>query len=96
MRGSRDELDRLAGATYAPPAMFQVPSGFAYRKKGGRREYVRVILGADGIARRFPKEGAGILTSLTEADALMELPEDMTDLVPGQPAPCVPLGLLYV
>ena len=92
----RPLLDRLAGATYAPPAMFQVPSGFAYRKKGGRREYVRVILGADGIARRFPKEGAGILTSLTEADALMELPEDMTDLVPGQPAPCVPLGLLYV
>jgi molybdopterin molybdotransferase len=91
----RPLFDRLAGAVYVPPPQFAVASGFAYRKKAGRREYVRVQIGADGIARRYPKEGAGILTSLTESDALMELPEEMTTLSPGDFAPCTPLGLLH-
>ena len=91
----RPLLDRLAGAEYVPPLRFSAPSGFAYRKRLGRREYVRVRLGDDGIARRFPKEGAGIITSLTQSDALMELPEDMTELAPGDMAPCIPLALLH-
>jgi molybdopterin molybdotransferase len=91
----RPLFDRLAGANYVPPAQFAVASGFAYRKKSGRREYVRVQIGADGIARRYPKEGAGVLTSLTESDAVMELPEEMTALAVGEFAPCIPLGLLY-
>ncbi len=91
----RPLLDRLAGAAYVPPPRFQVASGFAYRKKLGRREYVRVTLGADGVARRFPKEGAGIITSITRSDALMELPEDMTTMAPGDMAPCIPLALLH-
>jgi molybdopterin molybdotransferase len=77
---------------------FPVVSGFAYRKKPDRREYVRVRLepGEAGlVARRFAREGAGILTSLTESDALVELPEAMTDLVPGDIVGCLPLGLLY-
>jgi molybdopterin molybdotransferase len=90
----RPLLDRLAGATYVPPPRFLVRSGFQYRKKAGRREYVRVQFDAAGDARRYPKEGAGILTSLTESDALMELPEDLSVLAPGDLAPCIPLGLL--
>ncbi len=91
----RPLLDRLAGSVYVPPPRFLVRSGFSYRKKAGRREYVRVQLAADGTAHRYPKEGAGILTSLTESDALMELPEEMTALAPGETAPCIPLGLLH-
>ncbi len=91
----RPLLDRLAGAVHVPPPRFFVRSAFKYRKKEGRREYVRVQIDADGTARRYPKEGAGILTSLTESDALMELPEHMTTLAPGDTAPCIPLGLLY-
>ena len=90
----RPLLDRLAGATYVPPPRFLVRSAFAYRKKAGRREYVRVQFDAAGAARRYPKDGAGILTSLTESDALMELPEDLTALAPGDAASCIPLGLL--
>jgi molybdopterin molybdotransferase len=90
----RPLLDRLAGATYVPPPRFAVRSGFAYRKKPGRREYVRVCFDAGGVARRYPKEGAGILTSLTGSDALMELPEELSVLAPGDLAPCIPLGVL--
>lgn len=91
----RPLFDRLAGGVYAPPPEFRAMSGFAYRKKSGRLEYVRVTIGTDGVAHRYPKEGAGIITSLTESDALMALPEDMTALAPGDTAPVIPLGLLH-
>ena len=91
----RPLFDRLSGATYVPPLRFLARSAFTYRKKAGRREYVRVRIDAGGTAHRYPKEGAGILTSLTESDTLMELPEELTTLAPGDAAPCIPLGLLY-
>ena len=91
----RPLLDRLSGALYVPPPRLLARSAFAYRKKAGRLEYVRVTLDAEGVAHRFPKEGAGIITSLTDGHALMTLPEDMTQLQPGDVAPVIPLGLLY-
>jgi molybdopterin molybdotransferase len=83
----RPLLLRLAGA--APEALTPLPVrfAFAYKKKKGRREYVRVALraGADGAIEAFkhPQEGAGVITSLTETDGLAELPEDATTVEPG-------------
>ncbi|MCP6379827.1 hypothetical protein NL466_29455, partial [Klebsiella pneumoniae] len=61
--------------------------GFAYRKKAGRREYVRVTLaeGPNGIcvAQRYPREGAGVLTSLTRTDGLVELGEELEAVAEG-------------
>src|SRR5262249_58177330 len=60
---------RLAGAL--PEALVALPvrSAFSYRKKKGRREYVRVALtrGADGAmaAGKYPREGAGVVTART-------------------------------
>jgi molybdopterin molybdotransferase len=79
----RPLFDRLAGGVYAPPPAFRAVSGFAYRKKAGRLEYVRVTIAPDGTAHRYPKEGAGIITSLTETDGLVELPEDVTTVEQG-------------
>lgn len=65
--------------------------GFPYKKKAGRREYVRVTLtaGADGIAvaRKHPRDGAGVLTSLTETDGLVELADELTSIPEGTIAP---------
>ena len=91
----RPLFDRLAGGVYTPPPQFRAEAAFSYRKKPGRLEYVRVTLDQHGIAHRYPKEGAGIITSLTESDALMALPEPLTELSPGDIAPIIPLGLLY-
>jgi molybdopterin molybdotransferase len=91
----RPLFDRLAGGVYAPPPLLLAQAGFSYRKKAGRIEYVRVSFDERGVAQRYPKEGAGIITSLTESDALMELPEAMTELSPGDTAPVIPLGLLH-
>jgi molybdopterin molybdotransferase len=78
----------LAGALQQNPVPVPVRAAFAYRKKIARREYVRVTLrkGADGAleAAKFPREGAGLLSSLVETDGLVELGEDTTRVEPGQ------------
>jgi molybdopterin molybdotransferase len=83
----RPLLLRLAGADPLPLAALPVRAAFKYRKKKGRREYVRVGLrrAADGVmeAVKHPQEGAGVLTSLTETDGLAELAEDRVEVEPG-------------
>src|SRR5205823_1579597 len=86
-RLARPLLLRLAGAEAAPLLPLPVRSAFAYRKRAGRREYVRVKLAraADGTveAIKHAQEGAGVITSLTETDGLVELLEDITTVAPG-------------
>jgi len=73
----RPLLARLGGAIFKPLVPQMVRSTFKAKKRLGRREYVRVSLvrAEDGTleARKFPKEGAGLLTSLTQSDGLAEL-----------------------
>jgi molybdopterin molybdotransferase len=69
-------------------APIPVRAAFAYQKKIGRREYVRVSLrrAQDGTleAIKFSREGAGLLSSLVDTDGLVELGEDITQVEPGQ------------
>ena len=87
VRVVRPLLMRLAGALPEPIVALPVRLAFPYRKKQGRREYVRVTLrrGEDGAieAAKYPQDGAGIITSLTETDGLAELSEELTSLEPG-------------
>jgi molybdopterin molybdotransferase len=89
---------RLSGEAYAPPIPLPVEADFAYRKKEGRREYVRVRIRreADGrvLARKHPREGAGVITSLTETDGLVELPETATRVEPGATVGFLPYAAL--
>jgi molybdopterin molybdotransferase len=82
----RPLLLRLAGAAPGRPLLYPVIAGFDYRKKAGRREYVRVRLvpGADGVtAEKFGRDGAGVLSSLVGADGFVELREDVERLAAG-------------
>jgi len=77
----------LSGARAAPLVPMPVRAAFSYKKKSGRREYVRVTLrqAADGAleAVKFPREGAGLLSSLVDTDGLVELGEDVLKVAPG-------------
>ena len=78
----------LSGARQQPLLPMPVRAAFAYKKKIARREYVRVNLrkGDDGVieAIKFPREGAGLLSSLVDTDGLVELGEQVTLVEPGQ------------
>lgn len=85
---ARPAIFALAGAQAAPVPVVPVRAAFSYRKKPKRREYVRVHLrkGTDGTleAVKFPREGAGLISSLVDTDGLVELPEAATRIEQGQ------------
>ena len=75
------------GSVPTPLVPLPVRAAFSYKKKLGRREYVRVTLrkASDGAleAIKFPREGAGLLSSLVDTDGLVELGETVTKVEPG-------------
>ena len=85
---------RLAGAREIAPRSFRVIVDFAYRKKEGRREYLGARLDAaptgGWIARKFPRDGAGILSSMVGSDGLVVLEESLTELEPGSSVSFLP------
>jgi molybdopterin molybdotransferase len=91
-RVARPAILALAGAQWLAPLAVPVRAQFSYRKKPARREYVRVHLrrADDGTpeAVKFPREGAGLLSSLVDTDGVVELKEDVTRVEPGQIVDC--------
>ncbi len=87
---ARPLLQSLNGATPRQLRSFPVTAGFSYKKKSDRREWVRVSLQDDGKdgwrAEKYAVDGAGVITSLTRTDGLIELPEDLLRLEPGDSA----------
>ncbi len=90
VRVARPVLDALGGAVPRAVAALPVRAGFSYRKKAGRREYVRVRLDAGMVAHKHAVEGAGIISSLTGADGLVELGDDVTAVAAGDPVGFLP------
>ncbi len=79
-------LAALSGTAPVLPVTVTAVAAFTARKKPGRREFVRVRLvpsSGGWVAHKHPVEGAGILTSLTEADGLAVLTDDATGVARG-------------
>lgn len=93
----RQALLALAGSAWQPPRRFLLEADFDIaRKKPDRREFLRgtIVDGEDGIRRvaKFPRDGSGLITSLREADGLIEIPEEATALAKGDPVRFLPFG----
>jgi molybdopterin molybdotransferase len=88
----------LGGAVSEPFTAMPVRAAFAYRKKAGRREYARATIrrGADGAleAVKFPREGAGLLSSLIETEGLVEFSESATLIESGTMVAFLPYSVL--
>ncbi len=86
----RPALLRLAGANWLEPPRYFVPSGFDLSaKKPDRREFVRGRL-EEGVAHRFGRDGSGLISSLTQSDGLIEIPEEVTSIRKGDPVAFIP------
>jgi molybdopterin molybdotransferase len=89
---------RLAGAMVTPPLTLPVQAGFSYRKRAGRREYLRASIERDGgaaIARKFPRDGAGILSSIVQSQGFAILDETVTELAPGATVEFLPFTEVF-
>ncbi len=86
---ARDALRVLGGARPEPVAALQVKSAVAIRKRPGRTEFQRGIVEAapDGgwQVRPTGSQGAGILRSLSEANALVVLQHAQGSVAAGEP-----------
>ncbi|NUB14607.1 molybdopterin molybdenumtransferase MoeA [Azospirillum brasilense] len=90
---------RLSGAESAPTPRCLVVAGFEFRKKPGRREFLRARLatGPDGrpVAHKFPSDSSGVLTSMVEADGLVDMPADATVIREGDMVEFLPFTGLF-
>ena len=84
----RDALLAMAGATPVPLLPLRVASAETIRKKPGRTEYQRGIVGqaSDGRweVRLTGSQGSGILRSMSEANGLVVLAHAQGDVAPGE------------
>jgi molybdopterin molybdotransferase len=89
---------RLAGAAGEIPALFRVRAEFAYKKRPGRREYVRASLRRDGdavTAHKYPKDGAGILSSIVGTDGFVIVAEAAEGVQPGTMVDFLPYAEIF-
>ena len=84
----RSALLQLNGANHTEPPLTQAISEAAIRKKPGRTEFQRAILGrrADGrpTVKLTGSQGAGILRSMSEANCFVILPHDQGNVAAGE------------
>jgi molybdopterin molybdotransferase len=86
---ARDALLALAGASAQPLPVLQARSTAAIRKRPGRTEFqrARVSPGPDGTwqVQTTGSQGAGILRSMSEANALLVLRHEQGSVAAGEP-----------
>ncbi len=90
-------LSLLAGHAWREPARYPLPAAFEMKKrKMGRREFLRGWVAADetgrAAARRFARDGSGLISSAVAASGIIELAEDVEKVEPGQPVDFIPFG----
>ncbi|MCG5240399.1 molybdopterin molybdotransferase MoeA [Azospirillum doebereinerae] len=90
---------RLSGATSTATPRSLVVAGFSFDKKPGRREFLRARLerGEDGrpLAVKFPSNSSGVLTSMVEADGLVDVPAESRGVRPGDLVDFLPFTGLF-
>jgi molybdopterin molybdotransferase len=95
---ARPLILRLAGAEATAALQFPVAADFNYRKKPGRREYLRASLVRKNgavLARRYPRDGAGILSSIVQSDGFAVLDETISDVVSGMTVDFLPFAEVF-
>ena len=70
-------LVKMAGGNDFASFFFKIPSGFAHTKKIGRTEFLRARIknsGYQSVIILHGRKGSGVISSLTGADGLVEIP----------------------
>lgn len=96
---ARDALFRLQGASAPSLPLLQAVSTEAIRKRAGRTEFQRGVLGVDANGgaqvRLTGAQGSGILSSMSDANCIVVLDHDAGQIDAGMPVRVIPFhGLI--
>ena len=73
-------IDALSGRIPRQPLVVKIKSGFQHKKQAGRAEYLRAVIQTDSTGQQqialHGRKGAGVISSVTGADGLVEIPLD--------------------
>ena len=89
----RPVLTRLAGGVWPEPVSFPLPASFAQKKKVGRREFWRARLTRTGgrlSVAKFARDGSGLISSMRQADGLIDVAEDVSEVREGDIVDFIP------
>ena len=78
---------KLAGGVDLNPMSIMLPSGFEHSKKIGRAEYLRALIKNDNQKSSIMlhgRKGAGVISSLTGADGIVEIPAEYKSVIKGE------------
>jgi molybdopterin molybdotransferase len=89
-------LRRMGGAPWPEPQRYRLPAAFTFNeRKTGRREYWRGMhTMLDGVMAvdKFKRDGSGLISGLRAADGLIEIPEDLPHVRPGDLVTFIPFS----
>ncbi|HYQ92846.1 MAG TPA: gephyrin-like molybdotransferase Glp, partial [Candidatus Competibacteraceae bacterium] len=97
---ARPLLSALLGIVYEAPLRWRATADFEFRRKPGRREWLRARCRLDPtrgpLVSIYHTASSGVLSSLSWADGLVELPEDCRAVRPGDAVDYLPFSGLGV
>ncbi|MEM7428847.1 MAG: gephyrin-like molybdotransferase Glp [Pseudomonadota bacterium] len=80
----------LQGANWSPPRRYPFPAAFSIgRKKPDRREFWRAWI-EEGRARKFERDGSGLISGLTAAQGIIDVAEEVTSVSEGETVHYIP------
>ena len=92
---ARPALAAMAGERVAAPVSYPLPAAFSIRSKPDRREFLRGWVEAERAAK-FPRDGSGLISGLTRAGGLIEIPEATVRVDEGDMVAFIPFGELGI
>jgi molybdopterin molybdotransferase len=86
----------LSGGAWPEPRRYRLPAAFTFaNRKTGRREFWRGIIKEQvgGLAvDKYPRDGSGLISGLRAADGLIDIPEFVQAVTPGDIVAFIPFS----
>ena len=80
-------IDYIAGTNFLLPLPEKIKVNFGMNKKTKRMEWLRVRKkkkNSEFILEKYPEQGSGMISSMAYSDGIIEIPEEVSQIKPGE------------
>ena len=79
-------IEKLSGGNFKLPNSNKIAANFSMKKKTQRMEWLRIIkktMNNQDVAIKYPKQGSGMISSVSYSDGIIEIDEDVNEIKKG-------------